>query len=76
VALWCHDRDQPHYPVIYLDHEDTSYVLAPTFDEFLEQWERLGYLDIGDLPRDEKTGFIDTTTSQAGRLRQQLGLIS
>jgi hypothetical protein len=76
VALWCHDRDQPHYPIIYVDHEDTSHLLARTFDEFLEQWERLGYLDIGDLPRDPETGLIDATTPEARQLREELGLSS
>ncbi len=75
LAIWAHDRPQPHYPVAYLDHEDNSYLVAPSFDEFLEQWERLGYLDLGELLdfRDPKTGFLDTATAKARAYRRALG---
>lgn len=76
LALWCHAPKQPHYPVVCLDHEDTSFLIAPTFDEFLEQWEQLGYLSYGELLnfRDPQTGFLDSTTPQARQLRERLGL--
>lgn len=77
VALWCHSPDQPHYPVLCLDHEDKGYLVAPTFDEFLRQWEQLGYLSWGALLdyRDED-GFLHATTPEAGKLRKELGLSS
>jgi hypothetical protein len=76
LAIWAHDRRQPHYPVAYLDHEDTSYLVASTFDDFLEHWERLGYLDLGELLdfRDPETGFLDTATPQARVYRKAHGL--
>jgi hypothetical protein len=75
-ALWRHARNQPHYPVVYLDHEDESFLIAPTFDQFLEQWERLGYLSFRELLnfRNPDTGFLDSTTPEARRLREILGL--
>lgn len=78
LAIWAHDRRQPHYPVAYLDHEGESYRVAPTFDDFLEHWERLGYLDLGDLLvfRDPETGFLDTATPQARAYRKAKGLES
>ncbi len=78
LAIWAHDRRQPHYPVVYLDHEDKSYLVAPTFDDFLEHWERLGYLDLGELLdfRDPETGFLDTATPEAREYRKRLRLDS
>jgi hypothetical protein len=78
LAIWVHDRRQPHYPVAYLDHEDDSYLVASTFDDFLEHWERLGYLDLGELLdfRDPETGFLDTATPQARQYRKAHGLES
>ncbi len=78
LALWAHDRRQPHYPVAYLDHEDRSFLVAPTFDDFLEHWERLGYPDPGDLLdfRDPGTGFLDTATPEARAYRKAAGLES
>jgi SMI1/KNR4 family protein SUKH-1 len=66
LAIWAHDRRQPHHPVTYLDHEGESFLIAPTFDHFLEHWERLGYLDLGDLLefRDPKTGFLNAAVQK------------
>jgi hypothetical protein len=76
LAIWANDRRQPHFPLAYLDHEDTSYLVAPTFDDFLEHWERLGYLDLGEVLdfRDPETGFLDTATSKARAYRKAVGL--
>jgi hypothetical protein len=62
--------------VVYLDHEDTSFLIAPSFDDFLEEWARLGFLDFGYLLdfRDPETGFLDSRTPNAARLRAELGL--
>ena len=42
VALWMHDPEHAEPAVIYLKHEEESFLLSRTFDEFLEQWEKLG----------------------------------
>ncbi len=78
VALWVHDPDHAEPAVIYLKHEDTSFLLSRTLDEFLEQWEKLGYIGTNDLEnyRNTETGFLDATTPQAVALREKLGLIS
>jgi hypothetical protein len=61
---------------IYLKHEDQSFLLARTFDEFLEQCEKLGYVGTNDLKnyRNRQTGFLDVTTAKAVALRERLGL--
>lgn len=78
LAIWAHDPQQPHYPVAYLDHSDKNYLVAPTFDDFLEHWERMGYLDLGELLDfcNPKTGFLDTATPKAREYRKTLGLES
>jgi hypothetical protein len=59
-----------------LEHEHKSFLVAPTFDDFLEHWGRLGNLDRGELLdfRDPETGFIDTGTPKAREYRKALGL--
>jgi hypothetical protein len=76
VALWVHDPEQDDPPVIFLKHEDESILLSRNFDEFLEQWEHLGYTATGELEdcRDPKTGFVDARTAKAVQLRERLGL--
>ena len=76
VALWVHDPEHPNPAVIYLKHEDTSFVLSRTFDEFLEHWERLGYTGTNDLEdyRNPETGFLDSTSPKAMAFRTSLGL--
>jgi hypothetical protein len=76
VALWVHDPKHPNPPVIYLNHDDESFLLSRNFDDFLQQWEQLGYAAIGGLPdyRNPKTGFLDSTTTQAKALRKERGL--
>jgi hypothetical protein len=77
LALWMHDRDHPNPAIIYLQHEDESFLLARTFDEFLHHWEKLGYVDLGSLGRyrNPQTGFLDSTTPEAEALRHRLGLL-
>jgi hypothetical protein len=76
LAIWAHDPRQPHYPVAYLDHEGESFLIAPTFDDFLEHWERLGYFDWGEVLgfRDPETGFLDSRSARARKHRKELGL--
>jgi hypothetical protein len=78
VALWVHDPDHAQPAVIYLKHADESFLLSRTFDEFLMQWEKLGYVGANDLQdyRNPKTGFLDCTTPKAVELRARLGLVS
>lgn len=78
LAIWAHDPRQLHYPVAFLDHADKNYLVAPTFDDFLEHWERMGYLDLGMLLSfcDPETGFLDTSTPEAYEYRKALGLES
>jgi hypothetical protein len=77
VALWVHDAEQANPPVIYLKHEDESFLLSRTFDEFLEQWEKLGYVGTNDLEnyRNPETEFLDATSVKAVELRKGLGLM-
>jgi SMI1 / KNR4 family (SUKH-1) len=67
VALWVHDRAHPNPPVIYLKHEDESFLLSRTFDEFLTHWERLGYIGTNGLKsyRDPATGFLELPRTKA-----------
>ncbi len=76
VALWVHDPEYPDPPVIYLKHEAESFLLARNFDEFLREWERLGYTGTNTLAayRNPKTGFLDSATPPAVAFRQALGL--
>jgi SMI1 / KNR4 family (SUKH-1) len=76
VALWVHDPDHPNPAVIYLKHEDESFLLSRNFDEFLHHWERLGYTGTNDLEqyRHPESGFLDSTTAQAVAFRKALGL--
>jgi hypothetical protein len=78
VALWVHDPEHPDPPVVYLKHEGASFVLSRTFDEFLEQWERVGYTGTNGLEafRNRESGFLDWTTPTAAALRKSLGLAS
>lgn len=76
VALWVHDPKHPNPAVIYLEHEDESYLLSRTFDEFLHHWERLGYTGVNGLGqyRNPQIGFLDSTTEKASTWRKALGL--
>lgn len=72
LALWCHD-DWPEPAVAYLAHDDVSYLLAPDFDTFLEQWEQLGY-DWGQEYIDRETGLMSLDAPAAVKRRRLLGL--
>jgi hypothetical protein len=76
VALWVHDPEHPNPAVIYLKHEDESFLLSRNFDEFLHEWERLGYTGTNCLKefRDPETGFLSATTVKAVAFRKALGL--
>lgn len=73
VALWVHDADDPDPPVVYLKHEDQSLLLSRNLDDFLTQWEGLGYVGANDLEpfRNPKTGFLDASLPKAVALRKK-----
>jgi hypothetical protein len=73
LALWVHDPGHSNPAVVYLSHDGGSYLLSPTFDSFLEQWEYLGY-DWGQQYLDPETGLMDVYSPAATRRRQLLGL--
>jgi hypothetical protein len=61
-------------PVVYLDHEGYAIPpLAPSFEDFLGQWEQLCYVGpehwVLDSFRNPKTGFIDSRCDKAIELR-------
>jgi hypothetical protein len=72
--LWVHDPDDANPAVIWLAHDDASFLLAPSFDTFLEQYEFLGY-DWGEEYRDLDTGLMDVSCQAAVTRRALLGLI-
>jgi SMI1/KNR4 family protein SUKH-1 len=59
-------------PVVYLDHEDESRVIAPSFVAFLNAWEQLCYLGPEHwllLEFTDDDGLLDPDTPRAARLR-------
>lgn len=65
-------------PVVYLCHDDEHRTMAPTFEEFLLVWERLGYLGpewwLLDPFRDPESGYLNADTKKAQALRKVLGI--
>ena len=60
-------------PVVYLNHDDESFTLAPDFANFLEVWERLCYIGpehwlLGEFIGDD--GHLDPDSDRASRLRR------
>ena len=67
--------DRPDPPVVYLNHDDESAVIAGTFVSFLRAWERLCYLGPEHwllLAFSVPGGQIDAESERAARLRQLL----
>ena len=73
LALWAYDPELAEPPVLCLHHDDYSFLLSPTFDDFLAQVEQLGY-DYGDEYRDTQTGLMDVEGPAAVARRALLGL--
>lgn len=62
-------------PVVYLNHDDESAVVAGTFDGFLRAWERLCYVGPEHwllLAFAGSGGHLDPDSDRAARLRQLL----
>jgi hypothetical protein len=59
-------------PVIYLSHDDESFLLSPDFVAFLSAWERLCYIGPEDWLLREFTGpngYLDAESDRASQLR-------
>ena len=66
-------RDNP--TVVYLAHDDESFVIAESFTDFLLHWERLCYIgpEIWTLENFRgENGYINSNTDKAKRLRNLL----
>ncbi len=76
LALWSHDPDDPNPPVLCLNHESSSWIIAPSFNYFLHLWACLGYIGICHLANycEPGCGFLDSTTEKARVLRSCLEL--
>jgi hypothetical protein len=65
-------------PVVYLSHDEESFVIAESFTDFLTHWERLCYIgpEVWMLEnfRNEK-GYINSDSVEAKDLRKLLGLV-
>jgi len=73
LALWAYDPDLAEPPIMWLNHDAPSFLLARSFDVFLDQMERLGY-DYGEEYRDPETGLMDVNGPAAAARRALLGL--
>lgn len=73
LALWAHDPDGGEPAVVSLAHDEESYLLSPSFDTFLEQWESLGY-DFAPEYIDPDLRLLDTSCDAARERRRLLGL--
>ncbi|HEY9171483.1 MAG TPA: SMI1/KNR4 family protein [Verrucomicrobiae bacterium] len=66
-------------PVVYLSHDEESRVIAPSFTGFLQSWAGLCYIgpEIWLLENflDERTGWLDSTSERAKKLRELFGVI-
>ena len=74
LALDLRNRTDP--PVTYLNHDDESIAIAPSFDEFLRAWEGLCYLGPEHWLLCESRGadgYLDANSDRAGRLRALFG---
>ena len=67
--------DELDGPVVYLNHDDESVVIADTFVEFLRAWERLCYVGPEHwllLEFAAAGGHLDAESDRAGQLRRLL----
>lgn len=65
--------DESDPPVIYLNHDDDSSVIAPSLPAFLSAWERLCYLGPEHwllLEFTDADGQLDPDSERAARLRR------
>ncbi len=65
--------DERDPPVVYLNHDDESQVIAPSFEAFLVAWEGLCYLGPEHwllLEFTDDSGYLDAESARAARLRE------
>jgi hypothetical protein len=63
--------------VVYLSHDDESFVIAKSFTDFLTHWERLCYIGPESWMLESflgKNGYINSDSVKAEDLRRLLGL--
>ena len=68
-------KDNP--PVIYLSHDDESFVIAESFTDLLTHWERLCYIGPEFWMLENflgENGYINSDSVKAEHLRKLLGL--
>jgi hypothetical protein len=72
LALWFHSKDDDDPAVVYLRHDEGSWIVAPRFSYFLHHWSQLCYIhpSFFEAYCDSDTGFIDSTTAEADDLRK------
>ncbi len=66
-------KDNP--PVIYLSHDDESFVISESFTDFLTHWERLCYIgpEVWILEKFRgENGYISSDSGKAEDLRKLL----
>lgn len=66
-------RHETDAPILYLNHDDESFVIAPHFVAFLEAWEQLCYIGpehwlLGSFTA--PGGYLDPTSERAEQLRR------
>src|SRR5262245_39618760 len=73
------DAEASDPPVVYLSHDGDwpCGPIAPSFDDFLEAWEQLCYIDPSWLYRflNAQSGYIDGELPQSHQLRRLLGVV-
>lgn len=75
LALDRRDR-APDPPVVYLNHDDESSVIAPNLVAFLNAWERLAYVGPEHwllLEFSDARGHLDPASGRAADLRRLFG---
>ena len=68
-------KDNP--PMIYLSHDDESFIIAESFTDFLTHWERLCYIGPESWMLENflgENGYINSNSEKAEDLRRLLGL--
>jgi SMI1 / KNR4 family (SUKH-1) len=73
LVLWAHALEETEPAVVWVPHDDESRILAPSFDEYLRQWEYIGYGDTEPFTN-WRTGSLDKNHPDLLQRRRLLGL--
>jgi hypothetical protein len=68
------EKDNPS--VVYLSHDDESFIIAESFTDFLTHWERLCYIGPESWMLENfrnENGYINSVSNKAELLRELLG---